>query len=614
MQARDLRAIAERAATRDYLRARVTTIYGLDEYGVTVPGRTHEARVRTLSRSWHQVGDTVILASVNGDPQLLVILDAVGVTGGSASPYPPLPPVAGALWPTRAHDLGRAYDHDQFIPASMVLDSTWTSTLGDRGISGTVYLRATQDRWVTRTDVSYTSTVRAITLDAMTTSWEYAMGYIPIIEPAMLIAGDALYLYGAYTIAGVRRIGLVSLHVTDGSLRWGYESATRMRPIAYYPGGSILCHGVSGGVAAIYEMDATTGSVIATSTAASLLGAGWQIELDDPQGVARDVMLDGGLLVECTSSKSSRIVLLDAGGTARWVLSPPATTPLYYYSTRVVRATGSAVVERIGTSLYGRTLDAYHVTAAGVMGALVSVSPASTSLLWASTYYPPPPVDQYRFYVGSQHSIRSTFAAHGGRVLQIVRQIPSIFVGLDVFATPQAVITAGGMGYTTVRLLGDDLSEIWSESITIPDRATQYRYTYTPEAVAILADQGIPVPPPFWSIRSDLQDFAPDLYILTLSESPRDYDAALSPDPLQTYSTGERAVSNDVELECMTIVGGSSTLLLTRRQGVSGSTIRSWLITDDGISVYGVLPEWPVGDAIPYAGAVYTGIRRYTVT
>lgn len=609
MQASDLRAIAERAATRDYLRARVTTIYGLDEYGVTVPGRTHEARVRTLSRSWHQVGDTVILASVNGDPQLLVILDAVGVTGGSASPYPPLPPVAGALWPTRAHDLGRAYDHDQPIPTSMVLDSAWTSTLGDRGISGTVYLRATQDRWVTRTDVSYTSTVRAITLDAMTTSWEYAMGYVPIIEPAMLIAGDALYLYGAYTIAGVRRIGLVSLDVADGSLRWGYESATRMRPIAYYPGGSIICHGVSGGVAAIYEMDATTGSVIATSTAASLLGAGWQIELDDPQGVARDVMLDGGLLVECTSSTSSRIVLLDAGGTARWVLAPPATTPGYSYASRVVRATGSAVMERIGVSVSSSTLDAYPVTPAGVNGALVSVSPASTSLLWyIAAYYTP----------GAEYAWKLSQAcyvlpAHGGRVLQVARQAPYIRAQPDAFSTPQAILTAGGMGYTAVRLLGDDLNEIWSDSITIPDRATQYRYAYTAAAIATLTEAGLPSSP-FWSVRSDLQASYPTLYIITLSESPRDYDAALSPDPLQTYSTGERAVSNDVALECMTIVGGSSTLLLTRRQGVSGSTIRSWLITDDGISVYGILPEWPVGDAIPYAGAIYTGIRRYTAT
>lgn len=222
MQASDLRAIAERAATRDYLRARVTTIYGLDEYGVTVPGRTHEARVRTLSRSWHQVGDTVILAAVNGDPQMLVILDAVGVTGGSASPYPPLPPVAGALWPTIGYDEARlSLASSTVAPSSLADDTAWNAALVSLGVQGVARgIAIASDCIIVRQDVgrgSASACIRCIELDGSAIRWTIPQtSDDPYPTAAASIHGEYVYL-GATTASGS---GLHRIAISDGTISW----------------------------------------------------------------------------------------------------------------------------------------------------------------------------------------------------------------------------------------------------------------------------------------------------------------------------------------------------------------------------------------------------------
>jgi hypothetical protein len=217
-----LRAIAERALSRRYMRARVSTVYGYDEYGVTVPGRAHEARVRSLSRGFHQVGDVVVLAAINGDPQLLVILDAVGVTGSTSSPYPPLPPTAEPLWPCA----GGTYDRTGLLglsatPSSLTDDIAWDTAVTGLGIVGVARgLSIASDCIVLRQDVrrgSASAVVRCLELDASSIRWEIAQTSDDPHDTTGSIVHDGYWYGGCTTAAGS---GLHKIALADGAISW----------------------------------------------------------------------------------------------------------------------------------------------------------------------------------------------------------------------------------------------------------------------------------------------------------------------------------------------------------------------------------------------------------
>jgi hypothetical protein len=219
----DLRAIAERALARRYVRARVTSVYGIDEYGVTVLGREHEARVRTLSRSFHQVGDTVVLAAVNGDPQLLVILDAVGVTANTSSPYPPIPPAVGPLWPCAGGNYERTGLRGlSVVPAGLADDMGWNAAVEALGVVGVARgLSIASDCMVLRLDIRQGATsARVVCLTLSSTPairWSIDQtGDDPYGTTGGIVDGD--YWYGGCTTSDGS--GLHKIALADGSVQW----------------------------------------------------------------------------------------------------------------------------------------------------------------------------------------------------------------------------------------------------------------------------------------------------------------------------------------------------------------------------------------------------------
>jgi len=309
-----LRAIAERALSRRYMRARVSTVYGIDEYGVTVPGRSHEARVRSLSRGFHQVGDTVVLAAINGDPQLLVILDAVGVTGSTSSPYPPIPPTAEPLWPCA----GGTYDRTGLLglsatPSSLTDDIAWDTAVTGLGIVGVARgLSIASDCIVLRQDVrrgSASAVVRCLELDASSIRWEIAQTSDDPHDTTGSIVHDGHWYGGCTTAAGS---GLHKIALSDGSISWvcpylsaPYRSLTvhqgRLYAIRGYLTDCRYC-----------EIDMASGSIVVERTRAHY-GLGYYLT-DGSRALASDGTYIVGMRQDTATAQSgsAQFIVMDA--------------------------------------------------------------------------------------------------------------------------------------------------------------------------------------------------------------------------------------------------------------------------------------------------------------
>lgn len=222
MNARSLRMVAEAAATRNYLRASITAVYGANLYGVTVAGRQAEMECRAISSGPFYVGDMVVIALINGNAQLPVIIDSVGTHGYGNSPWGPLPPSTQPLWQTQGGNFARTYVTELCAaPANLADDDAWAALLQGLGVYGISFgLAASNDSLLLRCDTRWgasSSRLVSVALDGSGINWQITQTLDDGQLTAAALVHDGYLFINAATASGE---GLHKINLSDGSVSW----------------------------------------------------------------------------------------------------------------------------------------------------------------------------------------------------------------------------------------------------------------------------------------------------------------------------------------------------------------------------------------------------------